>query len=54
MNSHLKIYSFQMSVEYSRMDGFSHEARIEALQATKCKLEEDLEILKQEEIDAFV
>ena len=35
------------------MDGFNDRQRIEALKKAKCTLESDLEIFKQEEIDAF-
>ena len=43
-----------MSDQYERMDGFNSVDRIDALKRVKAKLEEDLELFKQEEIDAFV
>ena len=43
-----------MSDEYEPMDGFSPDERIAALKRAKLKLEQDLEIFKLEEIDAFV
>ena len=42
-----------MASNDNRMDGFSDCERIQALKRAKSKLEADLEIFKQEEVDAF-